>query len=366
MIKHILLLLSFMLSGCSEQEMAQIEYKSGSSKMQPFSFSTKKESIAPDEIFVSKKLDRSSYKKESKESLSQQEILASKKTGEMSNITEIRKFERHKIDHDNYPDNDPLIKEKFSSDHGPAEVKLEDTKSNNNRKPNFIIEDRFIIVRAEDSLHKIAQEYNLSKDFIIKVNNLKPPYQLEVGQVLKLPHNKNIEQQNLKHDQNLGDDKFEKSDSNLIKNNITPRGASKNSPEIRENKKDLASDFIIPVEGTVICSFGEETEVGTKNEGINFAASAGTEVKAAKEGVVIYASNQLEDYGNLVLIKHDNNVVTTYAHLQKTIVTKGAHVKTGEVIGYVGSTGKVSSPQLHFAIRKGKNLVLDPAAYLPK
>jgi murein DD-endopeptidase MepM/ murein hydrolase activator NlpD len=102
----------------------------------------------------------------------------------------------------------------------------------------------------------------------------------------------------------------------------------------------------------VIADYGS-TLGGERNDGINIAASYGTPIRAAADGVVSYAGNDLKSYGNLVLIKHDDNYVTAYAHAERVLVGRGDRVAKGQVIGYAGNTGDVSSPQLHFEIRRG-------------
>ena len=89
----------------------------------------------------------------------------------------------------------------------------------------------------------------------------------------------------------------------------------------------------------------------------------GTSVKAAEDGVVAYAGNELKGYGNLVLVRHTNGFVTAYAHASELKVKRGETVKRGQIIALAGQTGTVNSPQLHFEIRKGSTPV-DPMQYL--
>jgi murein DD-endopeptidase MepM/ murein hydrolase activator NlpD len=112
------------------------------------------------------------------------------------------------------------------------------------------------------------------------------------------------------------------------------------------------ASFAWPMEGRVLSDFGA-TPGGGRNDGINIAASEGAPIHAAADGTVSYSGNELKSYGNLALIKHDNGYVTAYAHAERFVVSKGDHVTRGQVIGYAGSTGDVTSPQLHFEIRKG-------------
>jgi murein DD-endopeptidase MepM/ murein hydrolase activator NlpD len=120
--------------------------------------------------------------------------------------------------------------------------------------------------------------------------------------------------------------------------------------------------FRWPVRGRVITGFGPKPN-GLQNDGINVAVPEGTPVKSAEDGVVAYAGNELKGYGNLVLVRHSNGFVTAYAHASEIMVKRGDQIKRGQVIAKSGQTGNVSSPQLHFEIRKGSTPV-DPTQYL--
>ncbi len=110
--------------------------------------------------------------------------------------------------------------------------------------------------------------------------------------------------------------------------------------------------FAWPVAGPVISDYGASIS-GERNAGINIATPYGTPIHAAAAGEISYAGNELRGYGNLVLIKHDDGYVTAYAHAERIVVNRGDYVAKGQVIGYAGQTGDVTSPQLHFEIRKG-------------
>ena len=86
-------------------------------------------------------------------------------------------------------------------------------------------------------------------------------------------------------------------------------------------------------------------------------------MKAAEGGVVAYAGSELKGYGNLVLIRHPNGYVTAYANNGEIDVKRGETVKRGQLIAKSGQSGNVSSPQLHFELRKGSQPV-DPTSYL--
>jgi murein DD-endopeptidase MepM/ murein hydrolase activator NlpD len=112
------------------------------------------------------------------------------------------------------------------------------------------------------------------------------------------------------------------------------------------------------VRGRVVAAF----RAGS-NDGIKVAVPEGTPVKAAEDGVVAYAGNELRGYGNLVLVRHANGFVTAYAHNSRVHVRRGDQVRRGQTIAQAGQTGNVSSPQVHFEIRRGATPV-DPMTLL--
>jgi murein DD-endopeptidase MepM/ murein hydrolase activator NlpD len=136
------------------------------------------------------------------------------------------------------------------------------------------------------------------------------------------------------------------------------------SVETGESAASGASpQFRWPVRGRVISSFGPIPN-GQQNDGINLSVPEGTAVRAADDGTVAYAGNELKGYGNLVLVRHSNGYVTAYAHASELMVKRGDTVRRGQVIAKSGATGSVTAPQLHFEIRKGSAPV-DPMKFLP-
>lgn len=114
--------------------------------------------------------------------------------------------------------------------------------------------------------------------------------------------------------------------------------------------------------GAVLSGFGNKPD-GGRNDGINISARAGESVRAAAAGQVVYAGDQLEGYGELVLVRHTGGYVTAYAHNSRLLVSEGDHVSQGQVIAEAGATGSVDRPQVHFEIRNGLSPV-DPMDYL--
>ncbi len=117
-------------------------------------------------------------------------------------------------------------------------------------------------------------------------------------------------------------------------------------------------EFRWPARGRIIQGFKSGG-----NDGINIALPEGTSVRAAEDGKVAYAGNALKGYGNLVLIRHSNGFVSAYANNGELDVKQGETVKRGQVIAKSGATGDVSTPQLHFELRRGQTPV-DPISHL--
>ena len=116
-----------------------------------------------------------------------------------------------------------------------------------------------------------------------------------------------------------------------------------------------------PTQGNVIQGFSN-SDGG--NKGIDISGSRGQAVKAAASGRVVYAGNALRGYGNLIIIKHNDDFLSAYAHNDKILVSDQQEVKAGQEIAKMGSTG-TNAVKLHFEIRyKGKSV--DPVRYLPR
>ncbi|HCQ13868.1 M23 family metallopeptidase, partial [Flavobacterium sp.] len=102
--------------------------------------------------------------------------------------------------------------------------------------------------------------------------------------------------------------------------------------------------------------FGYRTDPFTKarkmHEGMDFTAKTGTPIYATGDGVVAKADNSLSGYGNHIEISHGFGYLTLYAHLSKYKVRQGQRVKRGDIIGYVGSTGRSQAPHLHYEVHK--------------
>ena len=124
------------------------------------------------------------------------------------------------------------------------------------------------------------------------------------------------------------------------------------------------SRFAWPITGQIVSDFGPKGN-GTRNDGINIAAPVGTSVVSAENGIVAYSGNEIKGLGNLIIIRHDKDYMTVYAHLKDLKVRKGERVTRGQAIATVGNTGRVPSAQLHFEIRQ-RTKAINPAILLEK
>lgn len=239
-----------------------------------------------------------------------------------------------------------------------------------NLKPNQIL------VQNGDNLYVIAKKYKITTRQLIDQNLLKPPYILQPGQILDLPSKRKthivLKGENL----TLVARKYNISLNELAQvNNLKTNSKIKigNVLIIPYNGKTTQKKHLVakifkskiklnkPLDGEIIKKFGPDKN-GTHNDGINISAPLGTDIKAAADGKIVYVGNELRGYGNLIIIKHSGNILTAYAHSNEIIVAKNQSVKKGEKIATVGSTGNVSSPQLHFGVRQGRKAV-NPISY---
>ncbi len=231
-----------------------------------------------------------------------------------------------------------------------------------------------ITVSAGDTISDIARRYNVRTADLIDANDLTDRDRIYAGEVLRVPGKPRAPLYDVAravpvpqpkprygHDApaiTLASYKpRDDNDSLLDQAQSVIDRLGGNTPNDRDVTayQDTSRDpgtarFAWPVAGRVISPFGQSV-TGERNDGINIAASLGTPIRAAADGVVTYSGNELKGYGNLVLIKHDDGYVTAYAHAERTMVNRGEKVSKGQVIAYTGETGDVTEPQLHFEIR---------------
>lgn len=241
-------------------------------------------------------------------------------------------------------------------------------------------------VRRGDSLYSVSRLFNTSASELARLNDLRAPYALTRGQVIKLSvvderpagaapiatvpavRAGAVDREVLSPPQPA-------TVSNTTAATAAPEvsGQSVPAPPPQVANASLSAKipkttparagtkFAWPVQGILLSGYGPKPG-GLHNDGINIKAPKGTPVRAAENGVVVYASN-MKGYGNMVLVRHADRWMTAYAHLDKIQIERGATIKRGQTIGTVGTTGSVSEPQLHFEIRRGTD-ALNPRKYM--
>jgi murein DD-endopeptidase MepM/ murein hydrolase activator NlpD len=268
-----------------------------------------------------------------------------------------------------------------------------------------IVAGETITVQGNQTVYAVARKYNVSMRELIVLNDLHAPFSLQPGQKLTLPTNATgtgpsngsvtaggpapapaaapsgaIEQTTLPPIQSAP----------VESKPLAPLASSKSAPVEALNAPSTPAkpvtttlpgakpvpassaapveapspsvSFRWPVQGPILSGFGPKGQ-GMSNDGINIGAPKGAPVVAAGNGIVVYAGNEMKGFGTLVLIRHQGGWVTAYAHLDRALVNKDAVVAQGDMIGTVGKTGNVSTPQLHFEVRyQGKPV--DPAGVI--
>ena len=227
---------------------------------------------------------------------------------------------------------------------------------------------QFHKVAAGETGIAIARAYGVAWADLVSLNALTEPFVLRAGQFLRLPDApSDVLSDGARNNEETVADAFVLDIDAIVtgsqpaKSEPGRRGSMLSTPIA--TPASFAGSFGWPLAGKVVSRFGSKGE-GQVNDGVDIAAALGTNVAAAGDGVVVYSGNEIAVFGGLVMIDHGGGWVTAYGHLGKLAVTRGTKVKSGYLLGSVGDTGYVSTPQLHFEIRKDRKPV-DPLTKLP-
>ncbi|WP_370550713.1 murein hydrolase activator NlpD [Edwardsiella tarda] len=236
-------------------------------------------------------------------------------------------------------------------------------------------------VKRGDTLFYIA--WITGNDFrdLASRNNIQAPYSLNVGQVIRIngncggggmlaannnivpsqPSSAQIQSANI--DSKSASAYSDSSGKQNVGKMLPAAGAASSATAVSASSSSSApvGTWRWPADGKIIENFSS-AEGG--NKGIDIAGSRGQPVLATANGRVVYAGNALRGYGNLIIIKHNDDYLSAYAHNDTMLVREQQEVKAGQKIATMGSTG-ASSVRLHFEIRyKGKSV--NPLQYLPQ
>ena len=187
-------------------------------------------------------------------------------------------------------------------------------------------------IKKGDTIWRIAYNYGVSPDSIIKLNHINDVTNIKQGQRLIIP---------------VGIASIQKKPS---KTTLTTR--TKRSRE----------SFIWPLRGKILSGFGRWAG-GDKNTGIDIQTVYGQAVKASKGGIVALTSDTPDGWGKVVILQHDDDSYTWYAYNSKILVKKGDKVGQGQTIARAGSTGRAKQDKLHFKIFL-HSMPVNPTHYL--
>lgn len=211
-------------------------------------------------------------------------------------------------------------------------------------------------VKPGETLFSIAWRYNRDYRQLAKNNGIKPPYKIMPGQRINL-------QKSTKNTQSVAVGKQTVSSANQTQRYKKEENQKKPVLEKVANQRHNAVNIVWqwPATGSVLNHFSTKGKV---NKGINIAGQRGAPVFAAASGKVVYSGPGMVGYGNLIILKHNEDFLSAYAHNSKLLVKEGDVAKVGQKIAEIGSSG-VSNTQLHFEIRLNGRPV-NPLRYLPK
>ncbi len=197
----------------------------------------------------------------------------------------------------------------------------------------------FHVVKAKENLFRIGKAYDVDYRRLARMNRIADPAQIRMGQRIFIPG----------------------ATMQLPVEIITPSKAILKPPRKLKPRGKGKNGFVWPLKGKLTSKFGPRGK--SFHDGVDIAAPTGTPIRAIQKGRVLF-SDKLRGYGNIIIIRHPGRYVSVYAHNRKNLARKGQRVAQRQVIGEVGSTGRVTEPHLHFEIRR-YNTARDPLYYLP-
>jgi lipoprotein NlpD len=241
------------------------------------------------------------------------------------------------------------------------------------RKPPQVVERSLTgstkavhVVAPGETLYSIAMRYERDYHELAALNQLDSQFTIKPGQRLRLsgkalpPSRKNPVKSPTKPVVKAPAPGRE-SDSRrtpVVKSPAPVPAVASDSRAISSLTDSLVWDW--PVRGPVIGNFGSN---GVTGKGLDIAGKRGDSVRAAASGVVVYAGSGLVGYGRLLIIRHDDNYISAYAHNDRFLVGEGERVKLGQAIAEMGASG-ADREKLHFEIRE-RGKPVDPLRFLP-
>ncbi len=221
-------------------------------------------------------------------------------------------------------------------------------------------------VRKGDTLYSIGRRFGIDHKLLARRNRIRWPYTIYVGQHISISGNAPRSEFYMPIPKTKSATSTRRP-ATKAKRSSSRKVAKKPSGKSTYRAPTANGSGVVklkwPVSGKLTSRFGRR---GSRmHDGIDIGAKEGTPVYAAAGGEVVYSDQRLSGYGKLIIIRHNRDMFTAYAHNQRNLVRKGDRVKSGAVIARVGKTGRASGPHLHFEVRRGTTPV-DPLVYLPR
>jgi lipoprotein NlpD len=230
------------------------------------------------------------------------------------------------------------------------------------------------MVQKGDNLYNIGRKFGIPHLKLAEINQLQTPYEIHVGQVLNIKAATGAT--NNKANDTASTDDAEVVTSAITRPELAPAGdaasgGAANPAAAADGAKapadgqdiDAVADNDIqwqwPLAGKVSAGFDPQL-----NKGLNITGNAGQTVNAAGAGKVIYSGMDVRGYGKLIIIKHNSNLLSVYAHQGNSLVKEGSFVSQGEKLAILPAAANSKPPMLHFEIRQ-KGKPVDPVSYLP-
>lgn len=255
----------------------------------------------------------------------------------------------------------------------PGGVQVDNSRNKIQKCPDVYV------VEKGDTIFSLSIKCGFDYKQVAEVNNIKKPYKISTGEEIRfdLLRNENAGTQTDKLENNeeveittydeseLAEPEEEKKitqedigepiniDEPIASLETYNESAVKKTKEIvAKNTESLANRFIWPTDGEVLESFNPEE--GKK--GISIQGTLGQEIKSIAKGKVIYSGEDLKGYGKLIIVKHDDDILSVYGHNRELFVTEGQSISAGEIISTMGQT-EADEVILHFEIRKNGSSV---------
>lgn len=220
-------------------------------------------------------------------------------------------------------------------------------------------------VQAGDTLYGVARRHRVDFRSLAVMNAIKEPYAIRPGQSIRLPAlARDWMAASAGEGGIIGATTVAAGDGGAVTTGAMAEGPRTLATVSRPEPSGPPPRFLWPIDGTILSAFGPKG-LGRRNDGVNIAALEGAPVKAAADGVVVYADDKLAGYGKLVLVKHPDGWISAYAHNRTILVKEDQTVAQGETIAQAGATGSVETAQVHFELRRAGQPV-DPATVLPR